>query len=102
MTNEHTPGPWAVWMGSVAVLIQNQANPTYPENIASVFSRDPNGNDPRPYKANAALIAAAPELLAACEEAERILGNMGYTGDEGEPDACYQQLGRAIAKARPS
>jgi hypothetical protein len=35
-----------------------------------------------------------------CEEAERVLGNLGYTGDEGEADQVYHQLRACIANAR--
>jgi hypothetical protein len=49
----------------------------------------------------AAGAAEEEELLAACEEAERVLGNMGYTGDEGEADALYHRLGALLAKREP-
>lgn len=91
MTTTPTPGPWENyhWLIRHPTGGVDEDGVPWTEVVATA------SND-----ANARLIAAAPDLLAACEEAERILGNMGYTSDEGEPDECYRQLGAAIAKAR--
>tara|TARA_R110000868_G_scaffold263743_2_gene522389 strand:- start:2007 stop:2321 length:315 start_codon:yes stop_codon:yes gene_type:complete len=62
MTEAHTPGPW---------LVQAERNGTftvwtrqpYTGSLATVIDEDING--PYPAKANARLIAAAPDMLEA-------------------------------------
>lgn len=74
----HTPGPWDV---TEIGTIENRAH--NPVHIASVM--------PRNRKANAALIAAAPDLL---EALRRIVSESDYTTPEG-----MKQIAReAIAK----
>ena len=55
-TQKHTPGPWRIGNAGTAIF-----HPNKPKYIANL-TRCEN------LKANALLIAAAPELLAACEK----------------------------------
>jgi hypothetical protein len=83
MKTTHTPGPWTV-SGSHIVSSRTAVQ------LAQVYS--PQGYDPKCEReqANARLIAAAPELLAACHAAfERLNGT-----------DVSQQLAAAIAKAQ--
>jgi len=67
--SKHTSGPYHIWTGDIAVLIQNRDDPLYPINVANVYRNDPNGSAALPWEANARLLTSAPDLLAACEEA---------------------------------
>jgi hypothetical protein len=60
---KHTPGPWSVQPGSSNPLI-GSAEYTVAEVLDDCFP------DTEQQQANASLIAAAPDLLAACEKAE--------------------------------
>lgn len=85
----HTPGLWIVNAGGDIVS-------TSPVNIiASVRFMDMDGVSPLPQRANAYLIAAAPELLEALEVAKICLKeNRGPSMDE------FKQIQGAIAKAK--
>ncbi|KKM78764.1 hypothetical protein LCGC14_1356680 [marine sediment metagenome] len=63
----HTPGPWHVVTGSVYTGIDwdGKSDPGVP--IASMDREPGNGTRPVERDANARLIAAAPDLLAALE-----------------------------------
>ena len=91
-TMKHTKGPWKVsghtledGTRGVVINVKND----YQNVIAfNVFVRD------------ASLIAAAPELLEACQEAAiYIAGRLIAEGKEGSP--MLDQLQKAIAKAEP-
>jgi hypothetical protein len=70
MTAQHTPGPWVADLNTYPVMVRSQAE-TWPlvdelgneEGRAGVFIANTADN-----KANARLIAAAPELLMALRE----------------------------------
>ena len=82
---EHTPGPWRV--NPLVYMRVNAAN----SNVARI-SREHGDIE---GEANARLIAAAPDLLAACEVAlDAMLAH-----DFGTLSLC-PQLRAAIAKAR--
>lgn len=77
---KHTPGPWAVLPQNLAgpMIVHEfetgkQMNPTGYRLIAHMLQR---GNSLEADKANARLIAAAPDLLAACNEAFDFLGGV--------------------------
>ena len=77
MTAKHTPGPWYALRGQRNISIRHKTGDKFLSmvNVASV-----RGNLPAdcPYgssEANARLIAAAPELLEALEEAENALAD---------------------------
>lgn len=82
----HTPGPWGVgekrgvWVGPV-VMADSRGR-----GVAFVCGES---------DANARLIAAAPDLLAACEELLIYLGDW----DDPENETCAAAR-RAIAKAK--
>ena len=87
----HTPGPWKVMgtedEGFTIAPCDEQGNPEEP-----IVWRQ-GGID---YRPNAVLMAAAPDLLAACELAieEQSIGMYGAISNE-----CIAALRAAIAKA---
>lgn len=124
--NTHTPGPWTFEPGdtgdpSVGVGAQlptvfvGNPNPYY-DGILLATLHDPicnNDEDGHPQyfgnaDANARLIAAAPDLLAALQEAVRVIRawhGMGMGPHEAQAWALYQaspemqRINAAIAKA---
>lgn len=107
MSNEikHTPGPWAAKKG-VGWYVVRSAH-SQDDNFAIAVGSNktslvdaPTGDDAE-AKANARLIAAAPELLSACEHAMTLLSpfdDAGLSLGLGS-DALYP-IKSAIAKAR--
>lgn len=86
MTNKHTPGPWVI----------DNDNVIYQEGTAEpIASAAPTADE----KANAALIAAAPELLGALKMAEGYIAGVA-TNEPEEQDKLMAVIRAAIAKAR--
>jgi hypothetical protein len=84
----HTPGPWttsrdAVPEGIVQITVYAEQDG---ERVATVFQSE----------ANAPLIAAAPDLLDACRDAEQYLG----ATESGPPSTLLRTVRAAIAKAQ--
>ena len=95
MTTEHTPGPWVVVDYCYIVAATEIDNNDLINPIASVRVTHPD------CEANCALIAAAPDLLAALESVEWASWNDGcpscaYVGTHG-PNCT---LDAALQKAR--
>lgn len=103
-TTRHTPGPWE--RGKVAThavyIVQDGGERT---QLATCIGDEPFGWDTA--DANARLIAAAPELLEACEAALEIVSIEFERARQAE-DFCKgavlgkveETIGAAIAKAR--
>lgn len=70
----HTPGPWRVWESQSCYTIEGQGNPS--GTIAELT-----GRHSKTTKADANLIAAAPDLL---EALKRIKDNIGWRSTRGE------------------
>ena len=96
----HTPGPWKVkWAGK---LVNMYGWCVYPDSIKSyllpiawAFPCDMEDDGKKTEEANARLIAAAPELLAALES---LLS--AAEEDGGDLDGPIEQAKAAIAKAK--
>lgn len=93
---KHTPGPWNLSEShsgadrSVFALSPKHQNPIW---IARVYNGDGSIHTPAPIRdANARLIAAAPDLLEACEETLRL-------HDLSEDDRLAGVIGIAIRAA---
>lgn len=93
MTTKHTPGPWQ--------FCESELRP----GRYSIYANGPvaycgdTTNEPGDGEANARLIAAAPELLAALDKAESFIA--GFEGDELQEgiDEMLSEIRAAIAKA---
>lgn len=105
---KHTPGPWRVSYGvarrpgidNFPLAIRSEAG----EHIIETASPDAPtfGCSPSEARANARLIAAAPELLAICQEMEAHM--RVQTGKTGEAHAAEghdirRRMNEIIAKA---
>lgn len=87
---QHTPGPWTCDPVTERVLQK-----TY--GTFRVFSGGEEGMPVQRTEANARLIAAAPDLLAACQEALALLNNPDADGFDA--DQIDGILNRAIQRA---
>lgn len=72
-----TPGPWTAlqlnW-GYQIVAYPFPGRPVQADVIAAIGGKTPNPRDDRRARADATLIAATPQLLAACRQARDWLG----------------------------
>ena len=91
----HTPGPWCVDEGNGpgynVYVVKDQANDADPYCDMTI---ECHGEGHETNKANARLIAAAPELLEACKEFVRKV-----ECGEARSTRSYKQMKEAIAKA---
>ena len=103
MSAKHTPGPWIVrdnGEGWVCPVIDSpNIGKGYFASLATATQRDPHpreggGISTTTARANARLIAAAPDLLAALEKA------VGHYGKPGGPWNVPSEPGTWIADAR--
>lgn len=104
--NTHTPGPWRIGDNGQTVFGPPTALPA-PVLVAELPFPSPRVPKEQ-RKANAALIAAAPELLAALEACQELLSNSdvrfmicdGGSGNLGEQAAYHRADGAARAAIR--
>jgi len=99
MATKHTPGPWAVEdIKSQGTMVYRRIHVGKTALGAISAYKLPKGRDAE-AEANARLIAAAPELLAALEIAEGFIS--GFEGDELQEgvDWMLSTIRAAIAKA---
>lgn len=98
MNARHTPGPWRIGDAGRSVFGPKDGNPA-PVTVAALPPVSPRvGAETR--RANARLIAAAPELLAALEDLLKICISRGESLglDNGGPVLDFARA--TIAKAR--
>jgi len=93
--NRHTPGPWAAEQNHEAQF--QIVGPARDYCLAFVQHPEANSDE---LKANAALIAAAPELLAALEETAAILRQYRQTGHMSGWDLVHKNVVAALSKAK--
>lgn len=99
--NKHTPGPWSIKRGTITWEIVSES-----EYVGRVYStsRSEDISDDAEGVANAALIAAAPDLLAALRG---VIRSAAYESGQAEPSLRELTVGikyldaarAAIAKA---
>ena len=96
----HTPGPWVacdpeLWRDDPVVVYTDPGDDGNTVEVCEVYS-DPASLAER--DANIRLIAAAPDLLAACED---LLRRFGFTDWQSVHDAAVIESARAaVAKAK--
>lgn len=110
----YTPGPWFhdgngnVWRRDPKDLYQNGGTVAGDKPLATIHKGwHHDGAEGYPVEANARLIAAAPELLEACQTALAFVAGWAgvYQHDHGLPDfhprhkEAIEQVKYAIAKA---
>lgn len=92
---KHTPGPWEIDGHNLTAVIHNEGSVTWPQ-WKHVCNCDYGYADPEKHfeenKANAHLIAAAPEMLEALESVMRLQKLIEYPNDVKE---CH--VGEAMA-----
>jgi len=104
MKTMHTPGPWEVNSGMIQTVREHACKtPRCGVHIPIArMDREPNnGTLPIERDANAHLIAAAPDLLEACQRAFRLIKESGFSSGliEEEFDSTLRQLAQAIANS---
>lgn len=97
MTTKHTPGPWAITRediesGEIALHITRKLT-----NVCVVYSYD-REDKKRNEWADARLIAAAPDLLAALEAAHGYLVMMGTDHADHIRSVCLAAILKAQGK----
>lgn len=95
MEMKHTPGPW--WVKAEFYIAAGD-DPEDWQHVGNVTDIDDDGQDlpVEVWQANAKLIAAAPDLLAACKE---FVNWYGSDSSEFNRDNAYERARAAIAKA---
>ena len=105
MDTKHTPGPWEVTSMGIAegvrthIVIRQTPSGSVHNPVATALDAHPCG-DPQTRDANARLIAAAPDLLEACQLALVDLAALCDTaGHDVTTTMSYDNIRAAIAKA---
>ena len=108
MSAQHTPGPWRLTLeptGLPGVNVRFCIDTDYAINIAGGQSQEHLGGASgaifeEECRANARLMAAAPDLLEALKSAERAMSNKRFAAEVLEHDSVVREMIRAaIAKA---
>lgn len=90
MSAQHTPGPWVAELETEGAFSIEADGMGIGRGLLVIASRNQHPFFPEQMHANALLLAAAPDLLAALQEAKANAGN---------PEAVYRITSAAIAKA---
>ena len=95
---QHTPGPWVIKQGSYGALWAGPAKLDHPGREAAQYAAE-RGHDRLAQRwADAALIAAAPDMLAALQD---IMAESTRDDDDHDMIATIQGICRdIIAKAK--
>jgi len=102
MTTQHTPGPWATSKGAYGALHVGPAKLDHPGREAAQYAAERGRDLLAQRAADAALIAAAPKLLAALHALVwQIERDDGIEWEDDSPAAeMVRQARIAIAEAR--
>ena len=95
---QHTPGPWVTSKGAYGALHVGPAKLEHPGREAAQYAADRGRDLLAQREADAALIAAAPDMLAALQD---IMAESSRDDDDHDVIATIQGICRAIiAKAK--
>ena len=95
---KHTPGPWIFTPDDSEAYCAGHVERSGDRYLICQVYTQQNGD----RKANARLIAAAPEMLVAMEKALPVLEHwMEYCSDRDDREAILDPFKAAIAKAKP-
>ena len=95
---QHTPGPWAIRKGVYGALYVGPAKLDHPGQDLVAYAADRGRDLLAQRAADAALIAAAPDMLAALQD---IMAESSRDDDDHDVIATIQGICRAaIAKAK--
>ena len=95
---QHTPGPWATSKGAYGALHVGPAKLDHPGREAAQYAAERGRDLLAQRAANAALIAAAPDMLAALQD---IMAESSRDDDDHDVIATIQGICRTIlAKAK--
>lgn len=97
MNQRHSTGDWTYTMQPDGTLFELRAGDTMIIYGCGCCGSPLVGGD---AEANARLIAAAPDLFAACEAALELLTDQGFAFDDEPPTPEVVQIRAALAKAR--
>lgn len=95
MTSKHTPGPWVNKHG---YILSCSIKAGRSNGILTLKYLHKSDRSAKEVEANAHLIAAAPELLEACELAVKYIGKM-VSDDIEPPHISLARIEQAIANA---
>ena len=96
---KHTPGPWkAIRNNAYWEVVPQNRGPNAPYTIGNVCASDPDAPDRGLQEANARLIAAAPEMLAALKSVAEWVNNP-FDGNAPSINVIRKNINAAIAKA---
>ena len=107
----HTPGPWHISLGSadyVSIEAAEQDNLSWPIQVAYIELEEHGAKPTEEQLANAYILAAAPDMLAACEALVKRVNNLASSGalirrlDALALMDPIEQVRAALAKAKPS
>ena len=103
MTTKHTPGPWSVVEHDHAICVQTES-PRQTKFGASRYAvvGGFDRSDPKQLeeaRANARLIAAAPDLLAALQDVDALWMHHSIAHGDGKISPLHEKVIAAIAKA---
>lgn len=97
MSTKHTPGPWFI-TGSMTRYVEAKIDGGLIQEVAAIGPTNADGGYGEQQQANAQLIVAAPDLLAALEELADLVDDIVW--GNYKPDSFTTQPARAaIAKA---
>ena len=103
MTTQHTPGPWVTSKGAYGALHVGPAKLDHPGREAAQYAAERGRDLLAQREADAALIAAAPDMLAALVDAEKEMSGWTWSsGAEGKGpyDARLARIRAVITKAK--
>lgn len=101
---KHTPGPWHIFERCGEADVPEGCQIAIDDRFGSDGGRDYYlatvcHGDPDELLANAHLVAASPQLLAACRAAFKLLAGVAFVAKDGDTEKPLRMLRAAIDRA---